>query len=77
MNEKLIFDVDNCCRLAEQKAAHYFASLYKQVKEKTYITVLTEDIQQWKQNHIHRGSWLSFASRVKRTTNAGDYQSNI
>ncbi|WP_281277986.1 hypothetical protein [Paenibacillus rhizophilus] len=36
---------DTGYRLAEQKAAQYFSSLYGQVKEKTYVTVLTEDIR--------------------------------
>jgi geranylgeranyl pyrophosphate synthase len=77
MNEKLMFDTDICYRLAEEKAAGYFASLYKQVMGKTYVSALTEDIQLWKQNHIHRGSWLSFLSRGKRKSNAGDYRSYI
>ena len=34
MNEELIKNADACYRLAEQKAAHYFKSLYVQVMEK-------------------------------------------
>lgn len=35
MNEEITLQADLWYRLAEQKAADYFASLYEQVKEKT------------------------------------------
>lgn len=77
MNKELIVHADNCYRLAEQKAARYFASLYEQVMEKTYVPALSEDIQLWKRNHIHRRSWLSFLSRGKRTSEVGGYHRQI
>jgi len=77
MNEKLIVNADTCYRMAEQKAARYFASLYEQVMEKTYVSALTEDIQLWKRKHIHRRSWLSFLSQGKRTSDDRGYQRHI
>lgn len=71
MNEK--FHANTGYRLAEQKAFQYFASLYDQVMDKTYVTNLTEDIQIWKRNHIHHSSWLSFFSRGKRKPDTRDY----
>lgn len=53
MNEELIKNTEECYRLAEQKAADYFKSLYLQVTNKSYIAALTEDIQLWKDKHIH------------------------
>lgn len=70
MNEK--FQADTGYQLAEQKALQYFASLYNQVKNKTYVTSLTEDIHIWKRNHIHSSSWLSFFSRNKRKPDTRD-----
>lgn len=73
MNEKLLQHADACYRMAEQKAAHYFQSLYEQVMEKTYVPTLTKDIQSWKRNHIHH-SFLSFFSRRKgKSTSQGYY----
>ncbi|MFX3636027.1 MAG: polyprenyl synthetase family protein [Candidatus Pristimantibacillus sp.] len=77
MNEELIVHADTCYRLAEQKAARYFATLCEQVMEKTYVPALSEDIQLWKRNHIHRRSWLSFLSRGKRTSDVGGYHRQI
>ncbi|WP_068505504.1 polyprenyl synthetase family protein [Paenibacillus kribbensis] len=71
MNEK--FHANTGYRLAEQKAFQYFASLYDQVMDKTYVTNLTEDIQIWKRNHIRHSSWLSFFSRGKRKPDTRDY----
>ncbi|WDM20755.1 polyprenyl synthetase family protein [Paenibacillus polymyxa] len=71
MNEK--FQAETGYQLAEQKALQYFASLYNQVKDKIYVTSLTEDIHIWKRNHIHSSSWLSFFSRNKRKPDTRDY----
>ncbi|URJ58893.1 polyprenyl synthetase family protein [Paenibacillus polymyxa] len=71
MNGK--FQADTGYQRAEQKALQYFASLYNQVKDKTYVTSLTEDIHIWKRNHIHPSSWLSFFSRNKRKPDTRDY----
>lgn len=46
-----VFNSTECYRLAEQKAAAYFKSLYQQVTLKTYVPVLIEDIKSWKHNH--------------------------
>ncbi|MEJ3718105.1 polyprenyl synthetase family protein [Paenibacillus polymyxa] len=75
MNKK--FQADTGYQLAEQKALQYFASLYNQVKDKTYVTSLTEDIHIWKRNHIHSSSWLSFFSRNKRKPDFRDYDRYI
>ncbi|KPV58539.1 geranyl transferase [Paenibacillus sp. A3] len=77
MNEEYIIHADTCYRLAEQKAAGYFASLYKQVMEKTYASVLTEDIELWKRDHVRGQSWLSMFVRGKRKPNDGDYHRYI
>lgn len=68
---------DTWYRLAERKAAHYYASLYAQVKEKSYVTALTEDIQSWKRNHLHHHSLLSLFSRRKRKPDSSDYDNYI
>ncbi|URN95478.1 MAG: polyprenyl synthetase family protein [Candidatus Pristimantibacillus lignocellulolyticus] len=77
MNEELRVHADTYYRMAEQKAAQYFASLFEQVREKTYVPALSDDIQLWKRDHIHRWSWLSFLSRGKRTSDDGGYQRHI
>jgi geranylgeranyl pyrophosphate synthase len=73
MNEELIKKADACYEMAEQKAAHYFETLYVQVAQKTYIPTLTKDIQSWKNNHIHPHPLLSFFFRRKRKPNSQGY----
>ena len=75
MNEKL--QANTGYQLAERKAIQYFALLYDQVIDKSYVTTLTEDIQRWKRNHIHQSSWLSFFSRRKRKPDTRDYNRYI
>jgi geranylgeranyl pyrophosphate synthase len=77
MNEEFTDQADTWYRLAEQKAAEYFASLYVQVMEKTYVPILTKDIQLWKRNHIYHHSLLSFFSRGKRKPDSQDYHRYI
>ena len=77
MNKELIKNADECYRLAEQKAAHYFKSLYEQVMQKTYVPTLTKDIQSWKHNHIHHHSLLSFFSRGKGKPDSKGYHNYI
>lgn len=77
MNVAYTDNADTGYRLAEQKAAQYFASLYVQVKEKTYIPILTKDILMWKRKHVHRHSWLSFFFRGKRKPDPQDYHRYI
>ncbi|WML44655.1 polyprenyl synthetase family protein [Neobacillus sp. PS3-40] len=77
MNEEFIKNADACYRLAEQKAAQYFQSLYAQVSQKTYVPTLTKDIQSWKHNHIHHHSLLSIFSRKKGKTDPQSYHNYI
>ncbi|MFD1776095.1 polyprenyl synthetase family protein [Paenibacillus rhizophilus] len=77
MNVEFTDYADTSYRLAEQKAAQYFASLYMQVMEKTYVPALTKDIQLWKRNHVRHHTWLSFFSRGKRKPDTRDYHRYI
>ena len=52
MKQELVINVDRCYEEAEQKATRYFQFLYKQLKERKYVSTLTEDIHWWKKNHI-------------------------
>ncbi|OKP78516.1 geranyl transferase [Paenibacillus sp. P3E] len=77
MNEKITDQGETVYRVAELKAAQYFASLNIQVMDKTYIPALTKDIQLWKRNHVHKISWLSFFSRGKKSADSRDYDKYI
>lgn len=77
MNKELIINTDACYKQAEEKANHYFQSLYTQVQQKTYVKVLTEDIHLWKHNHIRHHSILSLFSRGRGKANASGYHSYI
>ncbi|KMT20770.1 polyprenyl synthetase family protein [Clostridium cylindrosporum] len=77
MNEELIKDADAFYRLAEQKAAHYFESLYIDVMKKTYVSTLINDIQSWKHNHIRHYSLSSLFSRRKGKADSKGYHSYI
>ncbi|MFB5269805.1 polyprenyl synthetase family protein [Paenibacillus enshidis] len=77
MYEEMMNDADAGYLLAEEKAARYFAALYEQVAEKSYVSVLTEDFQLWKQKHIRRPSWLSLFSQIKRKPDQRDYNAYI
>lgn len=77
MNVEFTDYADTSYRLAEQKAAQYFASLYMQVMEKTYVPALTKDIQLWKRNHVRHHKWLSFFSRGRRKPDTRDYHRYI
>ncbi|SDO09007.1 Geranylgeranyl pyrophosphate synthase [Psychrobacillus sp. OK028] len=74
MNEKFIIHADECYQKAEEKANHYFQSLYAQVKQKTYVPTLTEDIHLWKHNHIRH---YSLFPKRKEKANAGSYHNYI
>ncbi|MNI10644.1 Farnesyl diphosphate synthase [compost metagenome] len=74
MNKNFTEQGDTVYQCAEHKAAQYFAALYKQVMDKTYVPILTKDIQLWKKNHIPQRSWLSFFTRGKRAADRRDYQ---
>ncbi|MFJ7952028.1 polyprenyl synthetase family protein [Lysinibacillus sp. NPDC096418] len=77
MNETLLINADGCYWQAEQRAAHYFASLYEQVQQKKYGPTLTKDIQGWKQHHIKPQSLFSFFSRGKEKTSPKGYYNYI
>ncbi|TQR19389.1 polyprenyl synthetase family protein [Psychrobacillus vulpis] len=77
MNEELLINADECYRQAEQKAAHYFKSLYEQVEQKTFVPTLTEDLQTWKHNHIHHRSLLSIFSGGKGKPDSRGYHHYI
>ncbi len=77
MNKELITNADECYRIAEQRAAHYFNTLKEQVKEKNYVSNLTRDIQSWKPNHIYRQPLFSVFSRRKRKPSTKDYYNYI
>lgn len=77
MSVELIDYAEISYRLAEQKAAQYFASLHAQVKERSFVSTLTEDIRLWKKNHIHTRSWLSILSKAKRKPSTQDYSMYI
>lgn len=66
MNE-FTLHADTAYKLAEQKAAQYFASLFTQVKNRSYVPALTADFHLWKKSHIHHHSWLSFFRETKGT----------
>ncbi|WP_440119248.1 polyprenyl synthetase family protein [Paenibacillus sp. QZ-Y1] len=72
MNNVLTDQADAGYGLAEQKAAQYFTSLYKQLMDNTYTTALTQDIHLWQKKHIHRYSWLSLISPRKRKPDSRD-----
>lgn len=77
MNEELRRKADESYRLAEQKAARYFQSLDKQVRQMTYVSTLIKDIQSWKHNHIHHHSLISFFSRKKGKPDSREYHNYI
>ncbi len=77
MNEPFTEYADTGYQLYEQKATHYFTSLYKQLTEKTYVSALTEDFRLWKQNHIHRHTWLSRFSSRRNQPDSKDYHRYI
>lgn len=74
MNKNFTEQGDTVYHCAEHKAAQYFAALYKQVMDKTYVPILTKDIQLWKKNHIPQRSWMAFFTRGKRAAVSRDYQ---
>ncbi|WP_415752788.1 polyprenyl synthetase family protein [Paenibacillus forsythiae] len=68
---------DTGYRLAEQRAAQYFSSLYGQVKEKTYVPVLTKDIEIWKRSHVRHRSLWSWFWRGQQQPDTRDYERYI
>jgi geranylgeranyl pyrophosphate synthase len=80
MQFNVMIDPNHCYQSAVQKADEYYKSLHQQVVSKTYATILTEDIQSWKHNHIHHGSVLSCLSGLfdkKSKPESMDYHNYI
>ncbi len=77
MTEELIKNPNASYQLAEQRAVHYFQTLYEQITQKTYVSTLTKDIESWKQNHIHHHALLSLFFRGKRKANPKEYHNYI
>ncbi|MFK9094019.1 polyprenyl synthetase family protein [Bacillus salipaludis] len=77
MNQEQIKIADTCYELAEQKAAHYFQSLYVLVSQKAYIPTLTNDLHSWKHNHIHHYPLLSSFLRGKKKPDSQEYHNYI
>ena len=48
MNKEMTVRADHWYQEAERKAAAYYETLYKQFIDKTYVSLLTEDILLWK-----------------------------
>ena len=77
MDERVIHNAEECYRVAEEKAEHYFKSLNIQVEQMDYIPALTKDIQSWKQNHIHHWGLASIFSLKKRKPTNKEYHQYI
>lgn len=77
INEELKQNVHASYRVAEQKAAHYFASLSAQLAQKNYASTLIKDIQSWKKSHTHPFSLFSLFSHGNRKSGATEYHNYI
>jgi geranylgeranyl pyrophosphate synthase len=77
MKAELVKNHEASYLLAEEKAHQYFASLYKQWKDKSFIPVLEKDFRGWQQQHIHRPAVLSLFSRRKNKPEAKSYHKYI
>lgn len=75
MTSELLIDTDACYRQMEEKAHAYFETLSEQLREKTYINQLTNDIHLWKKNHVH--SFPSLFFNRKRERYSRDYHRYI
>lgn len=73
MNKNFSNPVNTGYQLAEEKAARYFTSLYDQVMNKSYVTVLTKDFQRWKRKHSQRFAAVPLLPRRQRKPEPGDY----
>ncbi|MBO0961881.1 polyprenyl synthetase family protein [Neobacillus sp. MM2021_6] len=77
MNTEIRINTDECYRVAEKRAAHYFKSLYVQVSKRSYVATLAEDFQSWKHNHIHHHPVLSLFLRRRRKPDSEGYHTYI
>ncbi|WP_066054242.1 polyprenyl synthetase family protein [Robertmurraya korlensis] len=72
MTDEVMINAEACYQQAEEKAEHYFQTLYNEVSKQRYAKVLTEDFHSWKHNHIRHHSLLAlFSSRKKRASSKG------
>jgi geranylgeranyl pyrophosphate synthase len=72
MTDEVRINAEACYQQAEEKAEHYFQTLYNEVSKQRYAKVLTEDFHSWKHNHIRHHSLLAlFSSRKKRASSKG------
>ncbi|PAV28058.1 geranyl transferase [Virgibacillus profundi] len=77
MNEMLLNNADAGYLLAEKKAADYFNILNERVSQYTYIPVLTDDFNSWKQQHMPRFSFFPFLANLKKSPDTKDYHQYI
>lgn len=75
MNAHYIYhaEPETSYRLAEEKAAQYFSTLDAQVKNQSFLPILTHDIQLWKRSHIPQPSLLSLFSKKGKGPDSRDY----
>ncbi|MCM3781853.1 polyprenyl synthetase family protein [Neobacillus mesonae] len=73
MNKQYIEQADIWYLQSEQKAAHYFRSLQKQVTDKSYVSALTKDILLWKKDHIKKRSILTKFNWGQQKSELADY----
>ncbi|WP_449536561.1 polyprenyl synthetase family protein [Ferdinandcohnia sp. Marseille-Q9671] len=59
-------------QLSEHKAGQYFQELFQKVKDKSYVSMLTEDFHSWKQEHIQL-SIFPFRSSGRKSDTQGYY----
>lgn len=77
MNKEMTVRADHRYQEAERKAAAYYETLYKQFIDKTYVSLLTEDILLWKKDHVRENSIIQFLKQRKKTPNSNDYYQNM
>ena len=77
MKQMLFINPEGCYQEAEQRAAIYFASLYEQVQQKNFVSILTKDVQAWKKHHTRYPSVFSFFSLGKENKLSKEYSSYI
>ena len=77
MKDELRKKADERYRVAEYRALQYFRALHKQVREESFVPVLTEDFRSWSKKHVRRRSMFSFLLPKKSKPNSKDYHQYI
>ena len=72
IQNNLIINADECYKHADYKAAQYFEALHIQVKEKSYLPLLMNDIKMWKSNHVNNPI-LSLFTRATENADTKDF----